>query len=41
MARITWTADDGWHDRRVEPYGPLALDPATAVLHYAQEIFEG
>ena len=27
--------------RRVEPYGPLPLDPATAVLHYAQEIFEG
>ena len=24
-----------------QPYGPLTLDPATAVLHYAQEIFEG
>ena len=22
-------------------YGPLALDPAAAVLHYGQEIFEG
>ena len=31
----------GWHDARVEPYGPLQLDPAAAVLHYAQEIFEG
>ncbi len=41
MAQITWTAADGWHDRRVEPYGPLSLDPACAVLHYAQEIFEG
>ncbi len=41
MARITWTADDGWADRRVEPYGPLLLDPAAAVLHYGQEIFEG
>lgn len=41
MARITWRATDGWVDRRVEPYGPLQLDPATAVLHYAQEIFEG
>ncbi len=41
MARITWSADAGWHDRRVEPYGPLQLDPATAVLHYGQEIFEG
>ncbi len=41
MARISWTTADGWHDRRIEPYGPLQLDPATAVLHYAQEIFEG
>jgi branched-chain amino acid aminotransferase len=41
MARVTWTSADGWHDRRVEPYGPLSLDPACAVLHYAQEIFEG
>ena len=41
LARISWTADDGWHDHRVEPYGPLSLDPATAVLHYGQEVFEG
>jgi branched-chain amino acid aminotransferase len=41
MARATWTAGDGWHDRRLEPYGPLQLDPAAAVLHYAQEVFEG
>ena len=36
-----WTPDAGWHDARVEAYGPITLDPATAVLHYAQEIFEG
>lgn len=41
MARISWSQDGGWHDRRVERYGPLLLDPATAVLHYAQEVFEG
>ena len=41
MARATWSAADGWHDRRIEAYGPLNLDPAAAVLHYAQEIFEG
>lgn len=41
MARITWRQDTGWLDRRIEKYGPLQLDPATAVLHYAQEIFEG
>lgn len=31
----------GWHDERIVPYGPLSLDPSTAVFHYAQEIFEG
>jgi len=36
-----WTPAEGWHGARIEPYGPLQLDPATAVLHYAQEIFEG
>lgn len=41
MLSITWTAADGWHDARVEPYGPIPMDPATSVLHYAQEIFEG
>ncbi len=41
MARVTWTHGDGWADRRVEPYAPLSLDPAAAVLHYAQEVFEG
>ena len=41
MAVATWTAADGWHDSAIVPYGPFPLDPATAVLHYAQEIFEG
>jgi branched-chain amino acid aminotransferase len=41
MAVATWTSSDGWHDSAVVPYGPFSLDPATAVLHYAQEIFEG
>jgi branched-chain amino acid aminotransferase len=36
-----WTPDAGWHDARVTAYAPLSLDPATAVLHYAQEVFEG
>jgi branched-chain amino acid aminotransferase len=31
----------GWYDPRVEPYGPFHLDPATAVLHYAQAVFDG
>ena len=41
MAHIRWTVDAGWHGHEVRPYGPLTLDPAAAVLHYAQEIFEG
>ncbi len=41
MFTLEWTPEEGWHDARVTPYGPLSLDPATAVLHYAQEIFEG
>lgn len=41
MFTMEWTPDAGWHAARIEPYGPLTLDPATAVLHYAQETFEG
>lgn len=41
MARISYTDGEGWTSRRVEKYGPLQLDPASAVLHYGQEIFEG
>lgn len=41
MFSAEWTPDSGWRDARVTPYAPLVLDPATAVLHYAQEIFEG
>ncbi|MBB3040690.1 branched-chain amino acid aminotransferase [Nocardioides sp. LMS-CY] len=41
MFTVEWTPDAGWHAARIEPYGPLTLDPATAVLHYAQETFEG
>lgn len=31
----------GWHDARIVPYAPIELDPASMVLHYAQETFEG
>ncbi len=41
MAIADWSVADGWHDRRVEPFGPLPLSPAASVLHYSQEIFEG
>ncbi len=41
MLVATWTPEEGWHDGELRPYGPFQVDPATAVLHYAQEIFEG
>jgi branched-chain amino acid aminotransferase len=41
MFTVEWTPEKGWHDARITPYGPITLDPATAVLHYAQETFEG
>jgi branched-chain amino acid aminotransferase len=41
MVTIDWTVEEGWHSARVTPYGPLQLDPASSVLHYGQEIFEG
>lgn len=36
-----WDAGQGWHDSRITPYAPIMMDPATMVLHYAQETFEG
>jgi len=41
MVLAKWTRDNGWHDARLTSYGPLSLDPATHVFHYAQSIFEG
>ena len=41
MVDICWSKMGGWHRPRVQPYGPISLDPAAAVLHYGQEIFEG
>lgn len=41
MVAIDWTVEDGWHDAHVRAFGPLTFSPASAVLHYGQEIFEG
>ncbi|MGR4008964.1 branched-chain amino acid aminotransferase [Leucobacter sp. 1207-22] len=41
MVSISWSREAGWHDAAVLPYGPLAIDPGSSVLHYGQEIFEG
>ena len=41
MAIVRYNQGKGWHDARVESRANFPLDPAAAVLHYAQEIFEG
>lgn len=41
MFKLDYTAEDKWHNPRIEPYAPLQLYPAAAILHYAQEAFEG
>jgi len=41
MVIAEWSENDGWGDAELKAYGPLSLDPATSVLHYGQEIFEG
>jgi branched-chain amino acid aminotransferase len=41
LASISWDRERGWHDAEVRPYGPIQMDPATSVLHYAQAVFEG
>lgn len=41
MVTATWTPDRGWHDAGLRPYEPFRMDPASAVIHYGQSIFEG
>ena len=41
MLTALWDVRQGWHDARIVPYGPIALDPAAKVYHYGQEVFEG
>jgi branched-chain amino acid aminotransferase len=41
MFLMNYDDGQGWHSPRIEPYGPLSLDPATSVLHYGQAIFDG
>ena len=41
MVMVDWEEGKGWHNATIMPRRPIALDPSAAVLHYAQEIFEG
>ena len=41
MVIAEWSEATGWGDAELRAYGPISIDPATSVLHYGQEIFEG
>lgn len=41
MFLMNYDLGQGWHDPRIVPYGPIALEPSAMCLHYGQEVFEG
>ncbi len=41
MLLVDWTAEKGWENARIVPFGRIDLHPASTVLHYGAEIFEG
>ena len=41
MFIMEYDEGQGWHDGRIVPYAPIALEPAATVFHYGQEMFEG
>ncbi len=41
MLVAEWSAEQGWYDAKIVPFGRISLHPASTVLHYGAEIFEG
>lgn len=41
MFVMDYSREEGWHDARIVPFGYLSIHPASTVLHYGSEIFEG
>lgn len=41
MFVMNYTTGQGWHDARIVPYAPIALEPSAMCFHYGQEVFEG
>ncbi|CAG8450792.1 18579_t:CDS:2 [Acaulospora morrowiae] len=41
MLNIQWSAENGWSDPLIQPYGKISLDPSAMVFHYSFECFEG
>lgn len=41
MFIMEYTAEKGWHDAKIVPFGKIELHPACTALHYGSEVFEG
>jgi len=41
MFMMDYSHEEGWHDARIVPFANISLHPASTVLHYGSEIFEG
>jgi branched-chain amino acid aminotransferase len=41
MFNMDYNPEKGWHNPRIEPYGPMLMEPSMMTLHYGQAIFEG
>ena len=41
MLVVEWESGKGWYDAKIVPFGRISLHPASTVLHYGAEIFEG
>ena len=41
MFLMDYTDQEGWHNARIVPFGPISISPAASVLHYGTEVFEG
>ena len=41
MFMMDWNSEIGWQNARIVPFENISLHPASTVLHYGSEIFEG
>ena len=41
MFMMDYNSEKGWYNARIIPFAPIAIHPASTVLHYGAEIFEG
>ena len=41
MFVMDFSKEEGWHNAKIVPFGRIDIHPASTVLHYGSEIFEG